>query len=173
MPKKAVCLISGGIDSCVSSFIAKKKGYEIYAITFDYGQLHKKEILCAKKIAKALGAKDHLVLKLDFKKLTESALLGIGDIKDRKLEDIGKEIPSTYVPARNTIFLSLALAYAERIDADAIFVGANALDYSGYPDCRPEYLHAFQKVANLGTKRGVQGKPFKIEAPLLLSLIHI
>jgi 7-cyano-7-deazaguanine synthase len=168
MVKKAVCLISGGVDSCVASFIAKKEGYEIYAITFNYGQIHRKEIRCSKEIAKAVEAKDHLIMDVDFPKLAGSSLLNESrEIEDRNLEDIGKEIPSTYVPARNTVFLSLALAYAETIDADAIFLGANVLDYSGYPDCRPEYLQAFQKMADLATKKGIEGKPIKIETPLL------
>jgi 7-cyano-7-deazaguanine synthase len=169
MVKKAVCLISGGLDSCVASFIAKENGYEIYALSFHYEQRHKKELLCAKCIAKAVGAKNHITLDIDFNTIAGSSLLTASQsgIRDRDLEDIGRGIPSTYVPARNTVFLSLALAYAETIDADAIFLGVNAVDFSGYPDCRPEYIKAYQKMANLATKRGVEGNPISIEAPLL------
>ncbi len=169
MVKKAVCLISGGLDSCVTSFIAKEQGYEIYAISFNYGQLHKKEIDSSNKIAQAVGVKDHIMLDVDFQKFGKSSLFKTSSdpIQDHDLKDIGKEIPSTYVPARNTVFLSLALAYAESIDADAIFIGANAVDYSGYPDCRPEYIQAYQKMADLATKKGVEGRSIKIEAPLL------
>lgn len=169
MVKKAVCLISGGLDSCVTSFIAKEKGYKIYGISFNYGQLHEKELSCATKIARAVGANDHIILDVDLQKFGSSSLLNESSesICDHDLDDIGKEIPSTYVPARNTVFLSLALVYAETIDADSIFIGANAVDYSGYPDCRPEYIQAYQKMANLATKRGVKGRPIKIETPLL------
>ena len=169
MVKKAVCLISGGLDSCVASFIAKENGYEIYALSFHYEQRHKKELLCAKRIAKAVGAKNHITLDIDFNTIAGSSLLTASQsgIRDHDLEDIGRGIPSTYVPARNTVFLSLALAYAETIDADAIFLGVNAVDFSGYPDCRPEYIQAYQKMANLATKRGVEGRPIKIETPLL------
>ena len=169
MVKKAVCLISGGLDSCVASFIAKENGYEIYALSFHYEQRHKKELLCAENIAKAVGAKKHITLDIDFNKIAGSSLLTASQsgIRDHDLEDIGRDIPSTYVPARNTVFLSLALAYAETIDADAIFLGANAVDFSGYPDCRPKYIQAYQKMADLATKRGVEGNPISIEAPLL------
>lgn len=169
MVKKAVCLISGGLDSCVASFIAKENGYEIYALSFHYEQRHKKELLCAKRIAKAVGAKNHITLDIDFNTIAGSSLLTAsqGGIRDHDLEDIGRGIPSTYVPARNTVFLSLALAYAETIDADAIFLGVNAVDFSGYPDCRPEYIKAYQKMANLATKRGVEGRSIIIMTPLL------
>ena len=169
MVKKAVCLISGGLDSCVASFIAKENGYEIYALSFHYEQRHKKELLCAENIAKAVGAKKHITLDIDFNTIAGSSLLTASQsgIRDHDLEDIGRDIPSTYVPARNTVFLSLALAYAETIDADAIFLGANAVDFSGYPDCRPKYIQAYQKMADLATKRGVEGNPISIEAPLL------
>jgi 7-cyano-7-deazaguanine synthase len=169
MVKKAVCLLSGGLDSCVVSFIAKEKGFDIYALSFQYGQLHKKELSCAKKIAEAAGAKKHIILDVDFNKIAGSSLLDNSkdSINNHDLNDVGKEIPSTYVPARNTVFLSLALAYAETIDADAIFLGVNAVDFSGYPDCRPKYIQAYQEMANLATKRGVEGNPISIEAPLL------
>lgn len=169
MAKKAVCLISGGLDSCVVSFIAKEKGFGIYALSFQYGQLHKKELSCAKKIAEAVGAKNHIILDVDFNKIAGSSLLDASQdsIDNHDLKDVGRDIPSTYVPARNTVFLSLALAYAETIDADAIFLGTNAVDFSGYPDCRPKYIQAYQKMANLATKRGVEGNPIGIETPLL------
>lgn len=167
--KKAVCLISGGLDSCVTAFIAKNKGYEIYALSFNYGQRHDKEITSAENVARAVDAKKHIVFDLNLSIFGGSSLV---DKKqnpelDHKLDEIGKKIPSTYVPARNTIFLSIALAYAETVDADAIFIGATATDYSGYPDCRPEYFKAFQKLFNLATKKGVEGKEIKIETPLL------
>ena len=162
-------LISGGLDSCVTSFIAKEKGFEIYALSFRYGQLHKKELSCSKKIAEAVGAKKHIILDIDFNKIAGSSLLTASQdsINDHDLKDVGRDIPSTYVPARNTVFLSLALAYAETIDADAIFLGINAVDFSGYPDCRPKYIQAYQEMANLATKRGVEGNPISIETPLL------
>jgi len=158
---KVVCLLSGGIDSAVTSAIAKSRGYEVYTITFDYGQRHRKEMKCAEEIAKWLGAK-HKVIKADLRQIGGSALTDNIQIPDEY-----EGIPPTYVPARNTIFLSYALAYAEVIDADAIFIGVNAVDYSGYPDCREEYIKAFQNMANLATKRGVEGKEIKIEAPIL------
>lgn len=167
--KKAVCLISGGLDSSVTTHIAKKEGYEIYALSFNYGQRHKKEIDSSKNIANSVKSKKHIIFDLDLRKFGGSSLTEKNkDLeKDHNLDEIGKSIPSTYVPARNTVFLSIALAYAEAIDADAVFIGATSTDYSGYPDCRPEYIEAFQKMADLATKRGVQGKPIRIEAPLL------
>ena len=160
MTKKAVVLISGGLDSCTTAFIAKNEGYEIYALSFNYGQRHNKEIECAKKVASEVNAKKHVVFDLDLSQFGGSSLLKSSSETPETniLEDIGKEIPSTYVPARNTVFLSIALAFAETVDADAIFIGTNAVDYSGYPDCRPEYFKAFQKLFNLATKKGVEGK---------------
>jgi 7-cyano-7-deazaguanine synthase len=167
--KKAVCLISGGIDSSVTAYIAKKKGYEVYGLSIRYGQRHNKEIEYAKKISSFIKAKEHVILELDLDKFGGSSLtdkLKIPEI-NHKLEEIGKKIPSTYVPARNTVFLSIALAYAEAIDADAIFIGVTATDYSGYPDCRPEYIEAYQKMADLATKKGVEGSSITIMTPLL------
>jgi 7-cyano-7-deazaguanine synthase len=169
MVKKAVCLISGGIDSCVSAFIAKKQGHTVYALTINYGQRHKKEILCAKKIASAVNAIKHIILDVDLSKFGGSSLVDKNKTpeKDRNLIDIGKNIPSTYVPARNTVFLAIALAYAEALSADSVFIGATAADYSGYPDCRPEFIEAFQKLSDIATKKGLEKKPIKIVAPLL------
>jgi 7-cyano-7-deazaguanine synthase len=153
----------------VTAFLAKKQGYELYGLSFRYGQRHTKEIACAKKIAKAVGVKNHIVFDVDLRSFGGSSLLSSSSqqIKNHSLKDIGKTIPSTYVPARNTVFLSIGLAYAETIEADAIFIGINAVDFSGYPDCRPEYLEAFQQLTALATKKGVEGKPIRIKAPLL------
>ncbi len=162
---KAVCLVSGGMDSCVTAAIAKNQGYDIYAITFDYGQRNRKEIESAIKVASSLNAREHRIIKADLRIFGKSALTD--DIDVPEFEEERNEIPLTYVPARNTIFLSYGLAYAEAMDADAVFIGANAIDYSGYPDCRKEYIEAYQKVADLGTKRGVEGNPIKIVAPVI------
>jgi len=169
MEKKAVCLISGGIDSCVTAHLAKKEGYTVYALTIYYGQRHKREMESAKKVASSVNAKEHIILGIDLSKFGGSSLVNksIKPEKDRSLADIGKNIPSTYVPARNTVFLSIALAYAEAIGAETIFIGTTATDYSGYPDCRPKYIEAFQKMADLATKKGVEKKPIEIKAPLL------
>lgn len=169
MIKKAVCLISGGLDSAVSAFVAKDMGYEIFALSFVYGQRHDKEIKSAKKIAKALNVKKHIIFEIDIAQFGGSALVdkSIKPEINHKLEDIGKEIPNTYVPARNTIFLSVALGFAETIDADAIFIGATSADYSGYPDCRPKYFQAFQEMADLATKKSVNGKKIQIMTPVL------
>jgi len=167
--KKAVCLISGGLDSCVTTFIAKDKGFDIYGLTFNYGQKHKKEINCAKKVAKSASAKEHIIFNLDLSQFKGSSLTDI-DIKipsDSKINEIGKKIPSTYVPARNTIFLSVALAFAEVNRADSIFIGVTATDYSGYPDCRPEFIKSFQNMANIATKKAVEGNKIKIQTPLI------
>ena len=161
MGKKAVCLISGGMDSAVASAVAKKEGYEIYALTFNYGQRNRKEIESAKKIAEWLGGK-YKIIDVNLRQIGGSALTDEIEVPEK-----ANGIPVTYVPARNTIFLSFALAYAEVIDADSIFIGVNSVDYSGYPDCRPEYIEAFQKMANFALKRSVEGRPIKIKTPLL------
>jgi len=165
--KKAVVLLSGGLDSTVTLYFARKKGYKCFCLIFDYGQRHKKEIKSALKISKKLKCPYQIIkIKLPWSKsaLTDrKILLPI----DRNIKEMKKEIPPTYVPARNTIFLSFAVSYAESINADVIFIGANAIDYSGYPDCRPNFYKAFQKVVKLGTKKGVEGKKIKIIAPLI------
>ena len=167
--KKAVVLLSGGLDSSTCMAIAKNEGYEVYALSFDYGQRHRKELESAKAIAEHFGAKEHKLLKIDLTQIGGSALTdeSIEIPENRDIEHISEEIPVTYVPARNTILLSFALAYAEVKNADAVYIGANALDYSGYPDCRPEYYKAFEEVARLGTKRGVEGRPIEIRYPLI------
>jgi len=163
---QAVLLLSGGLDSCTAGAIARADGYDLYALTVRYGQVHAAEIEAARRVAKALGVSRHLELDVPLSKIGGSALVGDGTIpKDRPL-DAG-DIPSTYVPARNTVFLSLAMAWAEVVGAEAIVIGVNALDYSGYPDCRPEYLRAFERMAALATKAGVEGRPLRILAPLL------
>jgi len=154
--KKAVILLSGGLDSATTLAIAKKQGFEPYALTFRYGQRHETEITAAKDIAQSLGVTRHIILDIDLKSFGGSALTDdIPVPKKRELREISGQIPITYVPARNTIFLSFALAWAEVLGACDIFIGVNALDYSGYPDCRPEYIDAFGKMANLATKAGV------------------
>lgn len=167
--KRAVVLSSGGIDSTTAMAIAKSEGYEIYSLSFNYGQRHKIELEMAKKIAAFFGAVKHIIIDIDLRKFGGSALTAdIAVPKDRPIEEMGSGIPVTYVPARNTIFLSFALAWAEVINADTIFIGVNALDYSGYPDCRPEYIRAFEEMANLATKAGAEGKiQFKIKTPLI------
>jgi 7-cyano-7-deazaguanine synthase len=169
MVKKAVCLISGGLDSSVTAFIAKNEGYEIYALSFKYGQRHDKEIQCAKQIVSVVKAKKHVIFDINLSLFGGSSLVDKSSQLplNNTLEDIGKQIPSTYVPARNTIFLSVGLAFAEVVDADAVFIGVTATDYSGYPDCRPEYIEAFQKMVDIATKKGLEGGSIKIKAPLL------
>ncbi len=160
---RAVCLLSGGLDSATTLALAREQGYECYALSFDYGQRHKIELEKAKAIADALGA-IHVVTRIDLRQIGHSALTA--DIQVPKAATEG--IPITYVPARNTIFLSFALACAEVLEASDIFIGVNALDYSGYPDCRPEYIAAFEKMANLATKAGVEGKTrIRIRTPLI------
>jgi 7-cyano-7-deazaguanine synthase len=166
--KRAVVLLSGGLDSTTTLAIAIAEGFEVYSLSFDYGQRHKIEIDAARRVAKALGVKAHRVAKIDNDIFPGSALTYDLDVpKARSESEIGDGIPVTYVPARNTIFLSHALAWAEVIGASDIFIGVNALDYSGYPDCRPEFIDAFEKMANLATKAGVKGARFHIHAPLI------
>ena len=166
MAPKAVVLLSGGLDSYTAGAIARSEGYELYALTIAYGQRHAIEIQAATEVAAALGAAAHRVVHIDLASFGGSALVGDGSVpKDRALDD--PSIPVTYVPARNTVFLALALAWAETIGASNIFLGVNALDYSGYPDCRPEFIEAFEQVANLATKAGVEGARFKIHVPLV------
>jgi len=163
---RAVLLLSGGLDSYTAGAIARADGYELFALTISYGQVHTREVTAARSVARDLGVAWHTELDVDLAAFGGSTLIGDGDVpKDRELD--ANEIPSTYVPARNTIFLSLALGWAEVVGAEAIVIGVNALDYSGYPDCRPAYLDAFQRLAGLATKAGVEGKPLTIRAPLL------
>lgn len=166
---RAVVLLSGGLDSSVSAALAKQAGHALHCLSFDYGQRHARELESASAVAKHLGAVEHLVLRLDLGKLGGSALTdkAIAVPTGRDESRMAADIPVTYVPARNTVMLAHALALAEVRDADTIWLGVNALDYSGYPDCRPEYLEAFEKMANLATKRGVEGRPVKLMAPLL------
>jgi 7-cyano-7-deazaguanine synthase len=166
--KHAVVLLSGGLDSATTLAIARSQDYETHALSFDYGQRHRLELDAAKKIAKSLGAKKHLVVKIDNRIFAGSALTDAVDVpKSRSDKKIGTGIPVTYVPARNTIFLAHALAWAETIPAGHIFIGANAIDYSGYPDCRPEFIALFETLANIGTKSGVEGARLQIHAPLI------
>ena len=164
MTKKAVVLCSGGLDSSTILAIAIDRGYECHTLAFDYGQRHSSELIAAKRVSDGLGALDHKVIKLDLRAIGGSALTDEGIAVP---ESEGQGIPVTYVPARNTVFLSIALGYAEVIEAQAIFIGVNAVDYSGYPDCRPEYIAAYAKMAAIATKAGVEGNPFSIETPLI------
>jgi 7-cyano-7-deazaguanine synthase len=167
--KRAVCLLSGGLDSSTCLAIARSEGFECFALSFDYGQRHKFELEAAKNVAASLGAAEHKVIALDLRAFGGSALTADIDVpKSRSGDEMGAGIPVTYVPARNTIFLSLALAWAEVLGAADIFIGVNAIDYSGYPDCRPEYIEAFTKMADLATRSGVEGTTkLKIHTPLI------
>lgn len=169
MRKKAVVLSSGGIDSTTAMAIAKAEGYEVYSLSFNYGQRHVLELKAARRVAEALGAKEHLIIDLDLGKIGGSALTDATEVpKGRNGNRMREEIPATYVPARNTIFLSYALAWAEVVRAPDIFIGVNAVDYSGYPDCRSEYILAFENMANLALKATVEGKmKVRIQAPLI------
>jgi 7-cyano-7-deazaguanine synthase len=167
--RRAVVLLSGGLDSATTLAIARAEGFETYALSFDYGQRHDRELDSARRVAAALGAKEHLVLRLDLRAIGGSALTAdIAVPKGRSVEAMGSGIPVTYVPARNTIFLSHALAWAEVLECQDIFIGVNALDYSGYPDCRPEFIEAFECMANLATRAGVEGRSrLRIHTPLI------
>jgi 7-cyano-7-deazaguanine synthase len=165
--KKAVVLLSGGLDSATVLAIARERGFELNALSFDYGQRHRVELKAAQRIARNFGAK-HSIISFDLRQFGGSALTGDIEVpKNRSNDQISEGIPTTYVPARNTIFLSFALGVAETIGSLDIFVGVNALDYSGYPDCRPEFIEAFESLANVATKAGVEGRRFTIHAPLI------
>jgi 7-cyano-7-deazaguanine synthase len=168
MPK-AVVLLSGGLDSTTTAAIASSQGFDVYALSVDYGQRHRIELERAATIAKALGTIDHRTVRLDLRAIGGSALTASIDVpKGRSADEMGHGIPVTYVPARNTILLGLALGYAETVGAFDLFIGANVLDYSGYPDCRPEFLEAFERLATLATKAGSEGAgTFRVHAPLL------
>ena len=165
---KAVVLLSGGMDSATAAAIAREAGYQVYALSFRYGQRHAVELESARRVAEWLGVARHLVLDVDLRAFGGSALTAdLAVPKDTPAEQIGAGIPPTYVPARNTIFLALALGWAEALGARDIFIGANALDYSGYPDCRPEFIAAFEQMASLATRAGVAGDRFRIHTPLI------
>ena len=166
---KSVVLLSGGVDSTTTLAIAQKEGFELFCLTFDYGQRHRVELDRARDIARHFGATDHQIIKIDLRQFGGSALTDNIDVPiGRDQQEIASSIPITYVPARNTIFLSFCLAYAEVKGASDIFIGVNAIDYSGYPDCRPEFIAAFETLANLATKAGVEGKEtIKIHTPLI------
>jgi 7-cyano-7-deazaguanine synthase len=168
-PKKVVCLLSGGLDSSTCLALAHGEGFECYALSFDYGQRHRAELEAARQVAAALGAAAHAVLRIDLALFGGSALTGPAGVpKGRSEAEMGRGIPATYVPARNTIFLACALAWAETLETGDIFLGVNAIDYSGYPDCRPEYIEAFERMANLATRAAVEGRvKVSIHTPLL------
>jgi len=167
--RNAVCLLSGGLDSATCLALARREGYACSALSFDYGQRHRVELEAASRVAQALGAERHVVARIDLRQIGHSALTAdLAVPKGRSTEQMSRGIPVTYVPARNTIFLSLALAWAEVWEAPDIFIGVNALDYSGYPDCRPEYIEAFERMANLATKASVEGRlPIRMHTPLI------
>ena len=161
--RRAVVLLSGGLDSATVLAIAQSQGFDCYTVSFDYGQRHSAELQAAQRLADNMGAVEHKVVAIDLRSIGGSALTADIDVPEQHAEGI----PVTYVPARNTVFLSIALGWAEVLAADAIFVGVNAVDYSGYPDCRPDYIKAFETMANLATKRGVEGHQLHIHAPLM------
>jgi 7-cyano-7-deazaguanine synthase len=163
--KRAICLLSGGLDSATVLAVARRDGFDCYALSFDYGQRHRAELLAAARVALSLGAVRHLIVPIDLRSFGGSALTDDIDVPKSGLSE---GIPVTYVPARNTVFLSLALAWAEVLEASDIFIGVNAIDYSGYPDCRPEFIEAFERLANLATKSGVEGRTrIRIRTPLI------
>jgi 7-cyano-7-deazaguanine synthase len=167
-PRRAVVLVSGGLDSATVLAIARSQGFDCYAISFDYGQRHRHELTAAAHVARSLGAVRQIVVPIDLRAFGGSALTAAIDVpKDRDESAMASGIPITYVPARNTVFLSLALGWAEVLGARDLFIGVNAVDYSGYPDCRPEFVAAFEHLANLATKAGVEGEQFTIHAPLI------
>jgi 7-cyano-7-deazaguanine synthase len=166
---KAIVLLSGGLDSATTLAIARSEGFEVFALTFCYGQRHAMEIEAARRVAQVLDVREHVLVDFDLRRFAGSALTSDLEVpKDRPISSMAQGIPVTYVPARNTIFLSFALAWAEVLGAATIFIGVNALDYSGYPDCRPEYLEAYERMARLATRAGVEGQQeLRIQAPLL------
>jgi 7-cyano-7-deazaguanine synthase len=165
--KRAVVLLSGGLDSATTLAVSLREGFESYALSFEYGQRHGIELQAARRVAESLGAREHRIANIDLRIFGGSALTDAIAVPKNRESDGGSEIPITYVPARNTIFLSYALAWCEVLGAADIFIGANAIDYSGYPDCRPEFISTFEQMANLATKTGVEGTRFKIHAPLI------
>jgi 7-cyano-7-deazaguanine synthase len=169
MTRSAIILLSGGLDSATTAAIARQQGFDLYSLSVDYGQRHRFELDAACRVGESLGVKRHAMVKVDLAQFGGSALTGSIPVpKDRPAAEMAHGIPVTYVPARNTVFLSLALAYAEVVGAADIFIGVNAIDYSGYPDCREEFIAAFQSLANLATKAGVEGRlKFKIHTPLI------
>jgi 7-cyano-7-deazaguanine synthase len=166
MTKQAVVLLSGGLDSATAAALARREGWTLNGLTVRYGQVHSVEIEAARRVAQALGMARHVELDVDLKAFGGSALVGDGDVPKSDSGEIAADIPATYVPARNTVMLSLALAWAEVLGAERIVIGVNALDYSGYPDCRPEFIAAFEYLASVATKAGVEGRPLQIWAPL-------
>jgi 7-cyano-7-deazaguanine synthase len=167
--RRAICLVSGGLDSATCLAIARDGGFECYSLSFDYGQRHRIELDAARRVVEQLGVREHRIAKIDLRVFGGSALTDDIDVpKDRAAGEMSNGIPPTYVPARNTIFLSFALAYAEVVAAEDIFIGVNAIDYSGYPDCRPEFIEAFERMANLATRAGVEGATkVSIRTPLI------
>lgn len=166
--RRAIVLLSGGLDSTTCAYLAKSEGFEVHALSFDYGQRLRRELESAKKVATAIGAVEHIIMAFDLRRFGGSALTSdIPVPRHRTIDEIGEGIPVTYVPGRNTVFLAFGLSYAEAREADALFIGVNALDSSGYPDCRPEFISAFQEVARLGTRIGVEGRPVRIVTPLI------
>ncbi len=168
-PKRAVCLLSGGLDSTTALAIAQSEGFDVYAMSFRYGQRHKVELEFAQRVAAVAGVKQHVIVDIDLRQFGGSALTSDIDVpKSRAISEMSHGIPVTYVPARNTVFLSFALAWAETLGAQDIYIGVNALDYSGYPDCRPEYIAAYETMANFATRAGVEGtQRLKIHTPLI------
>lgn len=169
MSKKAVVLLSGGLDSTTCAYLARAEGYEIYALSFDYGQRLRRELDSARAVAKSVGVKEHVVMTFDLTRWGGSALTqsDIAVPMHENVSAMGEGVPVTYVPGRNTLFLSFGLSYAEAVGAEVIYIGVNALDYSGYPDCRPAFIAAYQEVARLGTRTGLEGHPIQIKTPLL------